>query len=692
MLPSCSTLHRQALILSGAKAWCKLQAEAIARRYSALDICTPAEAKANLLGQELDILIIDAWQGFDPDYFGQAAGAIRGGGLLVLLTPEFDVWAEFDDPQSERLNVALYPASGIQGRFIKHLVKIIRSDTKVIVIREGDPLPDLNILNTANDKSQSAITSTLDQQQAIEAIIKVVTGQRRRPVVLTSDRGRGKSAAFGFAAAELMKQGNDNIIVTGPSIQATNALFKHAGQQLVGAHSKRGLLTWNAASIKFIPPDDLMDGQYETDLLLVDEAAAIPTPILQALLARFPRIAFATTVHGYEGTGRGFAVRFHQILDTQTRGWKALSLETPIRWAANDPVEHLVSKMLLLDAEAAPDVAIDDAKPDLCQIEKLDRDKLINDEALLSELFGLLVLAHYRTRPFDLRHLLDGQNVSVYVTRYKGHIVAVALVSEEGGFNAEISGQIRLGNARPHGHLLPEILAAHLGLDQAPQLKCARVMRIAVHPCVRQHGLGAALLKAVIDDAIKRNLDYVGSSFGATLDLLRFWCQSDFIPVRLSIKRGATSGEHSAVLLQGLNKSGNELVNNARNRFEKHIFHQLSDPLRDIDPDIAMQLLLTSRPHQASQLDEADRQDLSDFATGNRLYETCMGPVHQLVKDSVLQNNAISHLTEQENKLLIVRVLQGRDWQAASLVAGLEGRKQAIDLLRKIVAKLMNNR
>jgi tRNA(Met) cytidine acetyltransferase len=692
MLPSCSTLQRQALILSGEKEWCKLQSEVITRQYSALDVCIPAEAKPNLLGQELDILIVNAWQGFDPDYFGQATGAIRGGGLLVLLTPELDAWPEFDDPQSERLNVALYPASGIQGRFIKHLVKIIRSDTKVIVIREGDPLPDLNILNTANDKSQSAITSTLDQQQAIEAIIKVVTGQRRRPVVLTSDRGRGKSAAFGFAAAELMKQGNDNIIVTGPSIQATNALFKHAGQQLVGAHSKRGLLTWNAASIKFIPPDDLVDGQYETDLLLVDEAAAIPTPILQALLARFPRIAFATTVHGYEGTGRGFAVRFHQILDTQTRGWKAVSLETPIRWAANDPVEHLVSKMLLLDAEAAPDVAIEDAKPGLCQIEKLERDKLINDETLLSELFGLLVLAHYRTRPFDLRHLLDGQNVSVYVTRYKGHIVAVALVSEEGGFNAEISGQIRLGNARPHGHLLPEILAAHLGLDQAPQLKCARVMRIAVHPCVRQHGLGAALLKAVIDDAIKRNLDYVGSSFGATLDLLRFWCQSDFIPVRLSIKRGATSGEHSAVLLQGLNKSGNELVNYARNRFEKHIFHQLSDPLRDIDPDIAMQLLLTSRPHQASQLDEADRQDLSDFATGNRLYETCMGPVHQLVKDSVLQNNAISHLTEQENKLLIVRVLQGRDWQAASLVAGLEGRKQAIDLLRKIVAKLMNNR
>ncbi len=689
MLPSCSTLHRQALILSGENQWCLQQAAVIEQRYSALDIGVLADTKPNLLGQELDILIVDAWQGFDPDYFGQAAGAIRGGGFLVLLTPELDGWAELDDPQSERLNVALYPASSLKGRFIQRLVMIVRNDSNVVLIREGETIPELNLLSEANDESQSTITSTPDQQQAIEAIIKVVTGQRRRPVVLTSDRGRGKSAAFGFAAAALLKQGNEHIIVTGPSIQAADALFKHAGQQLEGAHSKRGLLNWNNASIKFIPPDDLVDKQHQTDLLLVDEAAAIPTPILQALLGRYPRIAFATTVHGYEGTGRGFAVRFHQTLDTQTRGWKALSLETPIRWAPNDPVEQLVSDMLLLNAEAVPDDAINEAKPSICQIEKLNRDELINNETLLSELFGLLVLAHYRTRPFDLRHLLDGQNVLIYVMRHKGHVVAVALVSIEGGFDAEISRQIRLGNTRPHGHLLPEILAAHLGLDQAPQLKCARIMRLAVHPNVQQRGLGTALLQAIIDDSIKQNIDYIGSSFGATIDLLRFWHQSGFIPVRLSIKRGATSGEHSAVLLQGLNKYGAELVNSARDRFEKHIFQQLGDPLRDIDPGMAMQLLLTSRSHQTSQMDEADRQDLSDFATGNRLYETCMGPVHQLVKGAVLQHSAINYLTEQEYKLLIVRVLQGRSWQDSATIINVEGRKQTVEILRHAIDKLL---
>lgn len=44
--------------------------------------------------------------------------------------------------------------------------------------------------------------------------------------------------------------------------------------------------------------------------LIVDEAAAIPGPLLRQLVTRFPRTLLTTTVQGYEGTGRGFLLKF----------------------------------------------------------------------------------------------------------------------------------------------------------------------------------------------------------------------------------------------------------------------------------------------------------------------------------------------------------------------------------------------
>ncbi|BBI53235.1 hypothetical protein HORIV_56560 [Vreelandella olivaria] len=70
---------------------------------------------------------------------------------------------------------------------------------------------------------------------------------------------------------------------------------------------------------------------------MVDEAAAIPAALLGQWLTAFPRIAFATTVHGYEGSGRGFALRFRATLDRLTPQWKALTLNAPIRWRSGDP-------------------------------------------------------------------------------------------------------------------------------------------------------------------------------------------------------------------------------------------------------------------------------------------------------------------------------------------------------------------
>ena len=105
------------------------------------------------------------------------------------------------------------------------------------------------------------------------------------------------------------------------------------------------------AGLSYVSPDRVAQGDVLADLLLVDEAAAIPTPLLEAMLARHSRIVFATTEHGYEGTGRGFHLRFKKVLDEQTPDWQELHLVEPIRWSLSDPLEPLIFRLLGLNTD-----------------------------------------------------------------------------------------------------------------------------------------------------------------------------------------------------------------------------------------------------------------------------------------------------------------------------------------------------
>ena len=92
-------------------------------------------------------------------------------------------------------------------------------------------------------------------------------------------------------------------------------------------------------------PDALLASTTEADWLIVDEAAAIPGPLLEKLVSRFPRVLLTTTVQGYEGTGRGFLLKFC----ARFSGLRRYTLSTPVRWAAGCPLERIVANALLFD-------------------------------------------------------------------------------------------------------------------------------------------------------------------------------------------------------------------------------------------------------------------------------------------------------------------------------------------------------
>lgn len=673
--------QRRLLIVSGTRDWCYGLADSIHEQVTSqqslwVSQSPPDEGRGiradkakMLLGTEIDMLVMDCHDGLDANALAASSGALRGGGLLLLLTPDWQRWSLLDAVDS-RFSL-----------FITHLQRSLDA-AGFVHLREGEQAPLL-----APEQGLPQGFNFEEQQQAVAAICRVSRGHRRRPLVMTADRGRGKSSALGLASAELMQQAGLKIIVTAPRSESVLSVFSHAASAL-GIDQQGTLLAYNDAVLEFVAPDELIRSSPKAELLLVDEAAAIPAPMLAVLLERYSRIVFSSTVHGYEGTGRGFAIRFRKILDTVTPQWKELHLNQAIRWADDDPVEQWLFNALFLNAAVLPASVLTCVELTKVTIDCLDRQALINDAGLLEQLFGLLVQAHYQTSPNDLRMLLDDPAISVWVTCYDGAVLAAALVVKEGGFDDSLSEAIWLGKRRPRGHMLPQILSAQSGFREAAGFNYWRVMRIAVHPDFQGRGLGSKLLRAIGQQAVEEGIDVIGSSFAATDDVLSFWQRAEFHAVRLGMTRDGCSGAHSAVVVRGISAGGKDFSENLLERFAEQLPWQLPEAFRDVEPELVSRLLAGLPAACPPPISDQDWLDLHAYSSGARLYESCSLPLWKFLLGQLILGS-VQQLTVTRQGLLISRLVQRKSWPEVIQDFSLKGKKQAQSLVREGIARLM---
>jgi len=314
------------------------------------------------------------------------------------------------------------------------------------------------------------------------------------------------------------------VFVTAPGRRATDVLFRHAADH------------WPAQA----------------------EASA---PVFLAPDAPQNKGVFAGTVHGYEGAGRGVATRFRQLLESLPHHSPLFTLEQPLRWPPGDPLEAALNRLLMLDATHT-------ARCGARTCRWLDRDQLLEHEPYLRAVYALLSEAHYRTRPLDLRHLLDGPNLRVAVIDCGGQPVAAALIADEGQFaDRELVTAIADGTRRPRGHLMPQLLTWQYSLEHACTQRWWRVVRIAVDSTQRREGLGAHLLTWLQEQALVDQVDAVCTSFGADNAVLSFWEASGYQAAYLGHVREATSGAFSVAMVRSLTPRNRDLMALARVAF-----------------------------------------------------------------------------------------------------------------------------
>ena len=673
--------HRQLIVISGQFEECVSIAKERVKDLNYLwlsdsdmagQVILPMGKVTTVLGHEYDAVVFDAFNvrgqqsAFNANAFGAVTGTIIGGGYLLLLTPNLSSW-------------------GAKSYFLQRFITFLQQSSALFYDREHHP-PELI---SPPIKNLQEFFFFKDQEDVFAMMKRVVSGHRRRPLVLTSDRGRGKSTLLGRFVAHLLQQGMTHIVVTAPSRKIAETLFQSAQftlSQMEGATNEN--ISEHLKGVVFLSPDELHRQKPQADVVLIDEAASIPIYLLESFIKQHSRLIFATTEHGYEGSGRGFALRFKKLLDESCPQWKNARLETPCRWAKDDPLENFTFDALLLNAELTEVSGIAD-KPDSYDVSVIKQSDLIADESLLRDLFSLLLSAHYQTRPSDLVRLLDDKNYQIFVVCSQSQILATALVAIEGGFSKVLSEDIYNGKRRPQGHLIPQTLATHAGVKDAPCYIGERIIRIAVHPELQGQGIGSHLLRQIIKAAKQKvKLDYIATSFGATPELVSFWHQAGFQSVHIGMKRDASSGTHSVVMLQPLSKEGELLFNNAQANFAASLPLLLADPLRDLETPIVAALfikLFGKNDRSLLELTDAENQALLGFYEQLRGYESSISAIYKLTLSQLSQG---VNLNPKELQLVVGKVLQKKSWQQLLALSGVTGKKQAITLLRQAVKKL----
>ncbi len=594
------------------------------------------------LGQECELLICDFSDGWDANSFSAALGTVVGGGIVVVLG-----FAEKGNNHAEQW----------MAKALKQLISLSENSTP--------ELPSVNCDNVEIDFSE--------QQTAIENIVRVVEGHRKRPLVLTADRGRGKSSSLGMAAANLMQKRNINILVTAPSLSAVKPVFQFAQQLLADAVVKHGSVETQSSSLRFIAPDELLLQQPECDLLLVDEAASIPLPMLEGIVNNYHRTVFSSTINGYEGCGRGFTLKFQHWLKSVRPGSRFQKMAHPIRWNLGDPLEAWHRDSFLLDFEFESI----DPKIDVANIEyrMVGKDELVAKPELTHHIFSLLVNAHYQTSPNDLFHLLSDSSIHVYIATCDERVVACILSVTEGKLEDSLIEAIQRGERRPKGHLVPVTVANQLGISIAAKQSSSRIMRIAVHPDLQHMGIGSEFVDSFIR---QQDCDYVSTSFGATGALVKFWQKCGFHSIKMGSQRDQSSGCYSLVMVKGESLGW---LDRAATQFFVHLIHEMPDSLKLIEVDLVKTLLAQSTPTNQ----DIPFKLLQQYTVGGANYESIAVWFHQLLLS--LPTNHFYQVSE----LTISKVLLRMPWAQCARKYQLTGRKQIEMKMKQELKELIAN-
>ncbi|KMZ63710.1 hypothetical protein ZOSMA_3G01950 [Zostera marina] len=528
-----------------------------------------------VLGNTFGMCVLQDFESLTPNLLARTIETVEGGGLIILAlhslssltslyTMVMDVHERFRTEShslatgrfNERFLLSLASCKScvvLDDEF--HILPIsshIRSITPVSVLEdeEGQSPTERDLKNLKEALQNEAIVGplirkccTMDQGKALDAFFDAIQRKTQRSIVaLTAARGRGKSASLGLAIAGAIAAGFSNISVTAPTPENVKTLFEFVLHGLYELKYKEHLHYTKVTSgdpdlkkaivqinifkqhrqtIQYLKPNDHMKLS-QVELLVIDEAAAIPLPLVKAMLG--PYLVFlSSTVNGYEGTGRSLSLKlFYQLEEqcqlpannsdgSQNSKFRRVELKESIRYASNDPIESWLNDLLCLDVTThIPGLARLPPR-ESCDLYYVNRDTLFSyhkdSEIFLQRMMTLYVSSHYKNSPNDLQLMADAPAHHLFVllgpvdeskTNVLPDILCVLQVCLEGAISKQSVMQSLSGGYQPFGDQIPWKFSEQFRDDVFPTLSGVRIVRIAVHPNAMRLGYGSRAVELLV--------------------------------------------------------------------------------------------------------------------------------------------------------------------------------------------------